>query len=173
MNETSEGTLEVCCIWAIFFRFITLSDIWDGRTRETGAEWSVLKGCVLGGGSGEIYPLVDWETGRHLDGEEGIRRWRKERKKILEISVLPTASRDEKQSRRSFGFCHPRLISRRNPIFIRLSSSSQSMSVKSSRRARLCPETAAQAALDYILLVTTDITDIPTSAGRRGSQSAL
>jgi len=54
VNETSKGTLEVGCIWAIFFRFITLSDIWDGRTRETGAEWSVLEGRVLGGGGGEI-----------------------------------------------------------------------------------------------------------------------
>ena len=55
-------------------------------------------------------------------------------------SVLPTVPRDEKQSRRSFGLCHPRLISPKipleNPNFIRLSSLSQSTSVKLSQRAQ-------------------------------------
>ena len=136
VDETSEGTLKVGCIWAIFFRLVTLGDIWDGRTREAGAERSVLEGGVLGGGGGEIWPLVDWEAGRHLDGDDGGRRWRKERKKILEISVLPTASRDEKQSRRSFGLCHPRLIPPTNPIlFVVLYSKTRGLVLRSLQAA--------------------------------------
>ena len=94
MNETGESTSEVGCIGAILLRLVTFGDIWDGRTREASGDWSVLEGGVLGGGCGEIRPLVDWETGGHLDGdEEGTRDGEEERKKILEISVLPTATR--------------------------------------------------------------------------------
>ena len=87
MNEASESTLEVDCIWEslILFRLITLGDIWNCRTREAGAERSVLEGCVLRGGCGEVWTRVDWEAGRHLDGNEKRLRWRSERKKILEI----------------------------------------------------------------------------------------
>lgn len=62
MNETGESTLEVCRIGAILLGFITLCDIWDGRARETGGNWSMLEGSVLGGGCGEVWPLVDGEA---------------------------------------------------------------------------------------------------------------
>ena len=125
MNKTSEGTLEVGCIWAIFLRFVTLSDIWDGRTRETGAEWSVLEGSVLGGGRGEIWRLVDWEAGRHLDGDEEGRRWRKERKKILEICPADGLSRSGRKTvKAEFRSLPSSTDPSKKSHFIRLSSSS-------------------------------------------------
>ena len=62
MNETGKGTLEVGCIGTVLFRLITLCDIWDGRTREASHDWSMLEGCVLGSGCGEVWPLVDGEA---------------------------------------------------------------------------------------------------------------
>ena len=63
MDKTSESTLEVSCVGGILLlRFITLGDIWDGRTREAGGNWGVLKRGVLRSGCGEIWPLVDGET---------------------------------------------------------------------------------------------------------------
>lgn len=62
MDETGESTFEVGSIEAILFRFVTLGDIWDGRTREAGGDWGVLKGSVLRSGCGEIWPLVDREA---------------------------------------------------------------------------------------------------------------
>jgi len=82
MNKTGESTLEVGRIGEILIRFITLGNVWDGRTREAGGDWSVLEGSVLGGGCCEIWPLVDWEAGGHLNGEGERLRWRKGRKKI-------------------------------------------------------------------------------------------
>ena len=83
MNETGESPLEVCRIGTVLFRFVTLSDVWDGRTREAGGDWGVLEGSILGGGCGEIWPLVDGEAGRHLDGNgggRGLSRGRKEKR---------------------------------------------------------------------------------------------
>ena len=81
VDETGESTFETGCTEpAVLFRFITLGDVWDGRTREPGGDWGVLEGSVLGGGCGEIWPGVDWEAGRHLD-EKRERRWMEVREK--------------------------------------------------------------------------------------------
>ena len=76
VDETGESTFKVGGIEAILFGFVAfLGDVWDGGTRETCGDWRMLEGSVLGGGRGEIWPLVDWEAGRHLNGNERCGRW--------------------------------------------------------------------------------------------------
>ena len=139
---------------------------------SSGSSPSVMSGTVgreRPAVSGACWRGVFWGVGAVRSGPWLIGRlediWRRQRRKEMEerkkkdfedlCSVLPTVPRDEKQSRRSFGLCHPRLISPKipleNPNFIRLSSLSQSTSVKLSQRAQFLRLDRALKPLQMIL----------------------